>query len=252
MGTGLLDGAAAQQARTMTRIFALFPPAAEARASVAVPKQYASPRRQALMLHALERLQQVLSPASIVVALAVDDVHYEREIGRRDGVMTLRCGGATRAATVANAIHALADTCDTDDWVLVHDAARPCVPGDALRRLVAHLEHETTGGLLAIPVADTLKESDGDGDAPRVLGTADRTGLWQAQTPQMFRYAVLVRAFAKPEAIDCTDESEAVEAVGGKPRLVRGSPANLKVTYGDDLKLATAIIAAQLASGEAT
>jgi len=100
-----------------------------------------------------------------------------------------------------------------------------------------------------MPVADTLKRSDGDADAPRALRTEDRAGLWQAQTPQMFRYGLLVRACMHPDARECTDEAQAVEALGLTPRLVRGSVANLKVTFPDDLHLAAAILASQ-ATGE--
>ena len=103
------------------------------------------------------------------------------------------------------------------------------------------------GGLLAVPVADTLKRSDGDADAPRALATVPRTALWQAQTPQMFRYEILQRAFADVAALACTDEAQAVEALGLRPRLVRGSPANIKITYPDDLALAASILAAQSA-----
>jgi 2-C-methyl-D-erythritol 4-phosphate cytidylyltransferase len=92
-------------------------------------------------------------------------------------------------------------------------------------------------------VADTLKRGDADAAAPRVLGTEDRAQLWQAQTPQMFRYGLLVRALTQPAARDCTDEAQAVEALGMSPRLVRGSVANLKVTFPDDLRLAAAILA---------
>jgi 2-C-methyl-D-erythritol 4-phosphate cytidylyltransferase len=237
----------------MARIFILLPAAGgSARFGGPTPKQYAQLAGRAVLAHTLDRLMHVLAPELVAVALSAQDVHYEREIGSRDRVLPLRCGGATRGATVGNALQALRDTCVADDWILVHDAARPCVPGDALRRLVAHLQNDAVGGLLAIPVADTLKRSDGDGDAPRVLATADRSGLWQAQTPQMFRYGVLTRAFTHPRALDCTDEAQAVEAAGGKPRLVRGSPANIKVTYADDLLLAEAIIKAQSANGEGT
>jgi 2-C-methyl-D-erythritol 4-phosphate cytidylyltransferase len=159
--------------------------------------------------------------------------------------MALRCGGASRGETVANALTTLRDACNDDDWVLVHDAARPCVPRDALLRLVAHLEHDAVGGLLAIPVADTLKRGDGDADAPRVLATVGRAGLWQAQTPQMFRYGILARALRTGGADAWTDEAQAVESLGHKPMLVRGSPANVKVTFPDDLALAAAILAAQ-------
>ena len=193
----------------------------------------------------LDRLRDALPLDSMAVAIAPDDAYFDRAIGARDGLTILRCGGATRSDTVRNALQALAGTCRDDDWILVHDAARPCVPPEALARLVAQLGDDDVGGLLAIPVADTLKRGDADGAAPRVVRTEDRGQLWQAQTPQMFRYGVLTRALAQPAARDCTDEAQAVEALGMSPRLVRGSVANLKVTFPDDLVLAAAILAAQ-------
>ena len=181
------------------------------------------------------------------VALAPDDLHFDRMAGpparRRGAAVRRRHAGGHRAQRARRARRSCAD----DDWILVHDAARPCVPRDALARLVEHLRDDATGGLLAIPVADTLKRGDGDADAPRVAATVARAGLWQAQTPQMFRFGVLRRAFAAESALACTDEAQAVEALGLAPRLVRGSPANLKITYPEDLALAAAILAAQSA-----
>ena len=112
-------------------------------------------------------------------------------------------------------------------------------------RLVEHLRDDPVGGLLAIPVADTLKRSDRDADAPRVIATEPRAHLWLAQTPQMFRCGVLRRAIAAPSAATCTDEAQAVEALGEKPQLILGSPENLKITYPADLVLAAAILSAQ-------
>ena len=230
----------------MPRMFVLIPAAGGgARFGGRTPKQYAMLGSEPMLRRTIERLRQVLAPATVAVALSDDDVHFERVIGVREGITALRCGGATRGETIANALVALRATCNDDDWVLVHDAARPCVPRDALERLVAHLKHDAIGGLLAIPVADTLKKSDGDADAPRVLATIGRAGIWQAQTPQMFRYAILARAFGAGGAGDWTDEAQAVESLGHKPMLVRGSPANVKVTFPDDLALAAAILAAQ-------
>jgi 2-C-methyl-D-erythritol 4-phosphate cytidylyltransferase len=231
---------------TASRLIALVPAAGGgARFGGTTPKQYAPLARRPLLAHTMDRLRDALDLHGIAVAIASDDLHYDREIGIRDGVTVLRCGGSTRSDTVRNALLALAGTCRDDDWILVHDAARPCVPQDALARLVAHLEDDAVGGLLAVPVADTLKRGDGDVDAPRVLRTESRAGLWQAQTPQMFRYGVLSRALAQPAALECTDEAQAVEALGLSPRLIRGSPANLKVTFPDDLPLAAAILASQ-------
>jgi 2-C-methyl-D-erythritol 4-phosphate cytidylyltransferase len=164
-------------------------------------------------------------------------------------VAVVRCGGLTRAATVKGALDWLATRCADDDWVLVHDAARPCVPKAALLRLLAQLWDDPVGGLLAIPVADTLKRADtvagASADAPRVLATEDRSELWRAQTPQMFRYRVLCQALAGDDRDAVTDESQAIERLGHRPRLVLGSPANLKVTWPGDLALAAAILAAQ-------
>ncbi|MBK6803501.1 MAG: 2-C-methyl-D-erythritol 4-phosphate cytidylyltransferase [Betaproteobacteria bacterium] len=139
---------------------------------------------------------------------------------------------------------------DRPDWILVHDAARPCVPAEALQRLVDTLGGDPVGGLLAVPVADTLKHGDGAADEPRVVRTEDRRQLWQAQTPQMFRYGVLQRACAEPGAIEATDESSLVERLAARgactmPRLVIGSRANLKITWPEDFALAAAILAAQ-------
>jgi len=228
------------------RLIALVPAAGGgSRFGGTLPKQYAPLAGQAMLGRTLDRLRDALDLHAIAVVIAPDDRRYDTEIGVRTGVTVLRCGGFTRSDTVRTALHALAATCRDEDWILVHDAARPCVPHDALARLVADLEHDGVGGLLAILVADTLKRGDGDTDAPRVVRTENRTGLWQAQTPQMFRYGVLTRALAHPAAHDCTDEAQAVEALGMAPRLVRGSLANIKVTFPDDLPLAAAILASQ-------
>ena len=124
-----------------------------------------------------------------------------------------------------------------DDWMLVHDAARPCLSGAMLAALIDELAHDPVGGLLAVPVADTLKRADG---AQRVAATEPRDGLWQAQTPQMFRYGMLREALEKCRAV--TDEAGAIEALGLQPRLVRCDTTNLKVTYPADLALAAMIL----------
>jgi 2-C-methyl-D-erythritol 4-phosphate cytidylyltransferase len=232
------------------RLVALIPAAGGGtRFGSALPKQYANLAGAPLLVRTMERLAATLPLAAIAVALAPDDVLYERVIGPRANVEILRCGGAARAETVANALAALAGAWRDDDWVLVHDAARPCVPAEALRRLVAELADDAVGGLLAIPLADTVKREDRETPA-RVLRTEERSGLWQAQTPQMFRYGVLRAAFALPGAHAATDEAQAVEALAAtgactRPWLVAGSTLNIKVTYPGDLALAAAILAAQ-------
>ena len=214
-----------------------------------LPKQYADLGGKPLLGRTIERIRGALELDAIIVALAQDDAYFRVRGDALRGVETLHCGGATRAETVANALAALAGRCGDDDWILVHDAARPCVPVDALQRLVAELADDPVGGLLAVPVADTLKREDRATPA-RVLRTEDRTGLWQAQTPQMFRYGILRAAMALPGALGATDEGEAVEALAAtgacaSPWLIAGSTLNIKITFAADLALAAAILALQ-------
>jgi 2-C-methyl-D-erythritol 4-phosphate cytidylyltransferase len=213
------------------------------------PKQYAELMGRAVLARTLDRLATALPRTAIVVAIAADDRLYDEVVGPRIGVETLRCGGATRVATVANALAALATRCSDDDWILAHDAVRPCVPIDAVQRLASELAHDPVGGLLAIPVSDTLKRDNGAMPL-RVLRTEDRSGLWQAQTPQLFRYGILRAALARSDANAATDEAQAVEALAGTgacapPRLVTGSALNVKLTYSADLALAAAILSTQ-------
>lgn len=219
------------------------------RFDAATPKQYADLAGAPVLAHTLDRLA-ALQPHAIIVALAADDIHFDRMIGARHGVEALRCGGATRAATVRNALRALAPRCGDDDWILVHDAARPCAPRESLARLMRDLAEDPVGGLLAVRLADTLKRASAGDEPPRVLRTEDRAALWLAQTPQMFRYRLLVAAHARDAAGDCTDDAQAVEALAAtgacaRPRLVPGSSANIKITYPGDLALAAAILRMQ-------
>ena len=214
-----------------------------------LPKQYADLSGKPLLERTIERIRGALALDAIVVALAPDDAYFRGTGETLRGVEALHCGGATRAETVVNALAALAGRCGDDDWILVHDAARPCVPVDALRRLVAELADDAVGGLLAVPVADTLKREDRATPA-RVLRTEDRAGLWQAQTPQMFRYGILRAALALPGALRATDEAAAVEALAATgacapPWLIMGSALNIKITFATDLALAAAILALQ-------
>ena len=201
-----------------------------------LPKQYADLDGVPVLARTLDRLATLRAERTFV-ALSIDDHIYERRVGSREDVTALHCGGPTRAVTVRNALDAIARHCDGHDWVAVHDAVRPCVPVDALLRLVETLANDRAGGLLAIPLADTLKRADGE----RVVRTENRESLWQAQTPQMFRYAILVEALRRGTQPPPTDEAQAVEALGERPRLVLGSAANVKITHSGDLDLATAI-----------
>jgi 2-C-methyl-D-erythritol 4-phosphate cytidylyltransferase len=205
------------------------------------PKQYWMLDGKPILLHSIERLAAAVSPQQIHLAVAPDDHWFDEAIGAKPGVTVLRCGGATRSETVRNLLSSIVGAQD-DDWVLIHDAVRPCIDPASLARLKRELLHDDVGGLLALPVVGTLKRADREG---RSAVTESRDGLWSAQTPQMFRYGVLRDALARPGAAGCTDEAQAVEALGLKPRLVTGSPTNLKITYPDDLALAAAIMAAQ-------
>jgi len=220
------------------RYHALIPAAGGGRRFGAdLPKQYWPLDGKPVLLHAIERLAASLPLAMTYVLLSNDDRWFDDVIGPRERLTALRCGGTTRGATVRNAIGLLADVA-SDDWIVVHDAVRPCVDASSLLRLQQELSDDSVGGLLAIPVTSTLKRADSD---QRSLRSESRDGLWQAQTPQMFRCGVLREAFARPGALDATDEAQAVEALGARPRLVAGSASNMKITYRDDLLLAAAM-----------
>jgi 2-C-methyl-D-erythritol 4-phosphate cytidylyltransferase len=158
-------------------------------------------------------------------------------------LVTTALGGSHRSASVRNALAALQQRAKPDDWVLVHDAARPCVPPADIERLVSRLELHPVGGLLAAPAADTLKSA---GEGGQVARTVDRSGLWRALTPQMFRYRRLCEALDSAAAAGRTptDESQAIEWLGDQPLLVEGSAANIKITSPEDLLIAAALLGA--------
>lgn len=223
------------------RLFGLIPAAGSgARFGATVPKQYADIGGRPMLFHAVRALATHPAVEVVFVVLALDDRHYAQidwsMFGER--VAPLFCGGPTRRTSVYNGLIAIADSVDPDDWVLVHDAARPCLDGGTLARLIETLESDPVGGILAVPVADTLKRA---GENERIMRTEPREGLWQAQTPQMFRHGVLAHALGA--AGDVTDEAAAVEAMGLAPRLVLGTARNLKVTYPDEVAVAAALIA---------
>jgi 2-C-methyl-D-erythritol 4-phosphate cytidylyltransferase len=226
----------------MPSISALIPAAGGgSRVGDAVPKQYLEIAGHPLLHHAIACLSRHPLIEQVFVVLAPGDEQFTRHDWRafEDKLTPLYCGGETRAASVFNGLLAANDAIDASDWVLVHDAARPCLARRELDRLLEVLAEEPTGGLLAIPVADTLKRADREG---RVLGTEPRDNLWQAQTPQMFRYRLLFEALRASREAAPTDEAAAIEALGLRPRLVMGSMRNVKVTYPEDLALAEMIL----------
>lgn len=215
------------------RLFAVVPAAGGgSRIGAAVPKQYLDLGGEPMLHRSVEALLAEPRIATIVVVLAPDDTRRP-PAGRFDArVHWLPEGGATRAESVRAGLDALA--AGDSDWVLVHDAARPGLSAKALARLIDTVRDDPVGGLLALPVADTLKLADSD---DRVCSTLPREALWAAQTPQMFRAGVLRQALAG-DLTGVTDEASGVERLGLAPRLVRGEPPNFKVTLADDLELA--------------
>ena len=227
----------------MPRHFAIVPAAGSgSRFGAEKPKQYLDLLGRPLIFHTLAALCACPDIERVWVVLAPDDPWWPRtdwsELGAK--LETVRCGGATRAESVSNGLQAAAMVAADDDWVLVHDAARPCLSPAMLDALFADLANDPVGGILAVPVADTLKRADAE---QRVAATEPRDGLWQAQTPQMFRYGLLCDALQ--QCRDVTDEAGAVEALGLRPKLVRGDATNLKVTYPADLPLAAMILRAR-------
>ncbi len=224
------------------KAYALVPAAGfGSRVGAALPKQYLEIAGRPLLYHALRALARHPRIDQVFVVLAQRDERFARcdwrEFGTR--IEPLYCGGETRAASVFNGLLAARDTVGGSDWVLVHDAARPCLGRDELDRLFGELDGDETGGLLAVPVADTLKRANREA---RVATTEARDGLWLAQTPQMFRYRLLIEALRAADPAVVTDEARAVEGLGLKPKLVMGDTRNLKVTYTEDLEIATLIL----------
>jgi len=209
------------------------------------PKQYARLGDTTVIEQALAPFEADADCAGIVVAVAAGDTTWPPIAQRRTRVIETAQGGEQRAHSVRNALRALVGRARDDDWVMVHDAARPCLtPGD-LQALKRELASHPVGGLLAVPLADTLKRALEPGTrATHVDETVDRDGLWRAATPQVFRFGVLLRALEA--AIDAqrlpTDEAQAIEWTGQRPRLVAGRADNIKVTTTEDLELAGAIL----------
>jgi 2-C-methyl-D-erythritol 4-phosphate cytidylyltransferase len=229
------------------RFHALIPCAGTgSRAGTPQPKQYQTVAGQPMVMHtvqALAKLQQIAK--GWVVLSPGDDFVWPVDAGWPGHFARLRCGGATRAESVCNGLAAmLAAGVPEDDWVLVHDAARCLVTPEAVVALMDACQDDPVGGLLALPLPDTLKIQK-SGDAPRVDATVPREGKWLAQTPQMFRVGALHRALAQAAGTDfagITDEASAIERLGLAPRLVPGSAMNLKVTYPADFAFAEAVL----------
>jgi 2-C-methyl-D-erythritol 4-phosphate cytidylyltransferase len=206
-----------------------------------VPKQYLPLAGRTVLEWSLRAFLGRGDCRAIVVVLAADDERWSGLSVAQDPRVLVARGGEERADSVRAGLEALATRAADEDWVLVHDAARPCLRDEELARLIEVLSDDPVGGLLAVPVVDTLKRGD---DADRVRETVPRTSLWRAATPQMFRCGLLRRALAAAAAgrMSVTDESQAIEALGLQPRLVAGDADNIKITVVDDRARAERIL----------
>lgn len=207
------------------------------RMGAGLPKQFLSLGHHTVLEHSLESLWNAIKLKGLVL---VSDGHPAlASIQERfsDYRLLRAPGGRQRCHSVMNGLHALEGEAQADDWVLVHDAARPCVRQQDLHRLQQAVKGHTVGGLLGFPVHDTMKRADSEG---AVEATVDRRGLWHACTPQMFRYGMLCDALAKAlaDGYEVTDESSAMEHAGHRPLLVESHTDNIKITQPADLPLA--------------
>lgn len=223
-----------------TRYFALIPAAGVgARMAAGGPKQYLPIGGKPMLRHAIDAFLSSDAVAHTFVVVSPGDEQIDAVVPP-GAVTVMRCGGATRMESIRNALAALAGTVNDGDWVLVHDAARPGLDAGLIEKLITTVGADPVGGLLALPVVDTVKRSAGG-----AVATVARDGLWLAQTPQMFRYRLLCDALAAaldPTAV--TDDASAVEAMGLSPMLVEGHPRNLKVTLPADIRIAEMYLAA--------
>jgi 2-C-methyl-D-erythritol 4-phosphate cytidylyltransferase len=210
-----------------------------ARMGAGTPKQYLPLAGKAMLRHTLDAFVSSPLIAHTFVVVSVDDTLIDKVVPP-EGVTVLRCGGASRLESVRNGLWQLENVLGANDWVLVHDAARPGLNAALIEKLIVEAGAHPVGGLLALPVVDTVKRVVND-----EVATVSRDGLWLAQTPQMFRFRLLADALeAVTDASAITDEASAVEALGLAPRLVIGHPRNLKVTLQDDVRIAEMYLAA--------
>jgi 2-C-methyl-D-erythritol 4-phosphate cytidylyltransferase len=224
----------------MPRFHVIIPAAGSgSRMAMDAPKQYLKLKGKPLIHHVIQVFAQSTKVDTIHVVLNPDDTVWNSADNQLSQKMQIHyCGGTTRAASVLNTLNAIEAQVAADDWVLVHDAARPGLSNALLNKLMNALQDDPVGGLLALPLADTLKRADED---HRVAMTLPRDNLWQAQTPQMFKFSTLKRALTEFNGTP-TDESEAIEALGLKPKLISGELRNMKVTYPQDLVVLAALL----------
>jgi 2-C-methyl-D-erythritol 4-phosphate cytidylyltransferase len=221
------------------RYCALIPAAGVgARMAADGPKQYMAIGGKPMLRHTIDAFLSSELIAHIYIVVSPDDGQIDGVVPT-NGVTVLRCGGATRMESIQNGLRQMGEVVGAQDWVLVHDAARPGLNAALIEKLITTIGGDAVGGLLALPVVDTVKR------AGAAVSTVSRDGLWLAQTPQMFRYRLLVDALAAAtDASVITDDASAIEAFGHSPKLVEGHPRNLKVTLPADIRIAEMYLAA--------
>jgi 2-C-methyl-D-erythritol 4-phosphate cytidylyltransferase len=204
------------------------------RMGASIPKQYLQIAGKPILFYTIDILSKHTEINKIFVLLSPNDEHFKEYDWTRFGnnIIPLYCGGNTRAETVLNALNATSDIVATDDWILVHDAVRPCLDLESITKLIDEVKDDPVGGILAIPVVDTLKRANTN---LRAAVTQPREHLWRAQTPQMFKYQLLLKAHLAVDPNSVTDEASVIEQLGLESKLVMGTSYNIKVTYPDDL-----------------
>ena len=225
------------------RYWAVIPAAGSGtRMQAEIPKQYLRVNGRCILEHTLEIFCSHPAITGVVVVLAATDEHWQALPGIVHAKVMTAPGGAERFNSVLNGLRFLQQHADADDWVLVHDAVRPCLRHADIDLLLEKLQDHPVGGLLALPVRDTMKRANAAGE---IVETVSRSGLWHALTPQMFRLAMLERAIERAiaESIPITDEAQAIELCGHRPLLVQGRGDNIKITQRDDLPLAELFLA---------
>ena len=227
------------------RIWAVIPAAGVGkRYSSDIPKQYLSLNGMPVLLHSINKFVKLDEIHEILVALNPDDEFWQKLNFSHPKVKTIH-GGSERCNSVNNALEELSGRAENKDWILVHDAVRPCISDFDLKKIIGIVHNEDVGGLLACPILDTIKEV---GDNLDVLKTIPREKLWSAMTPQIFRYGLLKKAMnaVLVAGRSVTDEASAIELIGLTPRVVEGDKTNIKITHQQDMVLAESIINAWL------